>query len=44
VIFLTGDVQSDSTQRFIEASGRTSVMKPFTFDELTRAVLDLATR
>jgi DNA-binding NarL/FixJ family response regulator len=39
VIFLTGDVQSDSTQQFIEASGRASVMKPFSFDELTRAVL-----
>ena len=39
VIFLTGDVQSDSTQRFIEETGRASVMKPFTFDELTRAVL-----
>ena len=39
VIFLTGDVQSDSTQRFIEERGRASVMKPFTFDELTRVVL-----
>ncbi len=39
VIFLTGDVQSDSTQQFIEASGRASVTKPFTFDELTRVVL-----
>ena len=39
VIFLTGDVQSDSTQQFIESSGRASVMKPFTFDELTRVVL-----
>jgi PAS domain S-box-containing protein len=38
VIFLTGDVQSDSTQRFIQDSGRASVMKPFTFDELTRVV------
>ena len=39
VIFLTGDVQSESTQRFLEESGRASVMKPFTFDELLRAVL-----
>jgi PAS domain S-box-containing protein len=39
VIFLTGDVQSDSTQQFIEQSGRPSVMKPFSFDELTRVVL-----
>jgi PAS domain S-box-containing protein len=39
VIFLTGDVQNDSTQQFIEQSGRASVMKPFTFDELTRVVL-----
>jgi len=38
VIFLTGDVQSDATQRFIEATGRVRVTKPFTFDELTRAV------
>ena len=38
VIFLTGDVQSDASQRFIEATGRTRVTKPFTFDELTRAV------
>jgi len=40
VIFLTGDVQSGATQQFIEASGRASVMKPFTFDELTRVVLE----
>jgi CheY-like chemotaxis protein len=38
VIFLTGDVQSDESQQFIEASGRVRVTKPFTFDELTRAV------
>jgi response regulator RpfG family c-di-GMP phosphodiesterase len=44
VIFLTGDVQSDSTQQFIESSGRASVMKPFTFDELTRVVLSQGER
>jgi PAS domain S-box-containing protein len=44
VIFLTGDFQSDSTQRFIQESGRASVIKPFTFDELTRAVLAQAAR
>jgi two-component system NtrC family sensor kinase len=38
VIFLTGDVQSDASQRFIDESGRARVTKPFTFDELTRAV------
>ncbi len=38
VIFLTGDVQSDASQRFIDATGRARVTKPFTFDELTRAV------
>jgi PAS domain S-box-containing protein len=38
VIFLTGDVQSDASRRFIEETGRTRVTKPFTFDELTRAV------
>ena len=43
VIFLTGDVQSESTQRFLEESGRPSVMKPFTFDELTRIVLAQST-
>ena len=44
VVFLTGDVQSDATQRFIEETGRASVMKPFTFDELTRVVLAQAAR
>ncbi|HUQ79987.1 MAG TPA: PAS domain S-box protein [Gemmatimonadaceae bacterium] len=44
VVFLTGDVQSDATQRFIQESGRASVMKPFTFDELTRVVLAQAAR
>ena len=44
VIFLTGDVQSDSTQQFIQDSGRASVMKPFTFDELTRVVFAQTTR
>lgn len=39
VVFLTGDVQSEATQQFIEQSGRPSVMKPFTFDELTRVIL-----
>jgi len=38
VIFLTGDVQNDASQRFIDATGRPRVTKPFTFDELTRAV------
>ena len=44
VIFLTGDVQSESTQRFLAESGRVSVMKPFMFDELTRVVLAQAAR
>ena len=44
VIFLTGDVQSGSTQEFIEASGRVSVMKPFSFDELTRVVMEQGAR
>ena len=44
VVFLTGDVQSDATQRFIEETGRASVTKPFTFDELTRVVLAQAAR
>jgi PAS domain S-box-containing protein len=44
VIFLTGDVQNDATRELIELSGRASVMKPFTFDELTRVVLATAGR
>jgi len=44
VIFLTGDVQSESTQRFLDESGRPRVMKPFSFDELTRVVLAQAAR
>jgi two-component system NtrC family sensor kinase len=39
VIFLTGDGHNDATQRLIEESGRASVMKPFSFEELTRVVL-----
>jgi PAS domain S-box-containing protein len=44
VIFLTGDVQSDATQQFIDGTGRASVMKPFSFDELTRVVLEQGAR
>jgi CheY-like chemotaxis protein len=44
VIFLTGDVQSGATQQFIDASGRASVMKPFSFDELTRVVFAQGSR
>jgi two-component system NtrC family sensor kinase len=44
VIFLTGDVQNDATQQLIEGSGRASVMKPFTFDHLTRVVLAAGAR
>jgi CheY-like chemotaxis protein len=44
VIFLTGDVQSDASQRFIEATGRAAVTKPFTFDELARAVFTQGAR
>ena len=44
VVFLTGDAQSDETQRFLDETGRACVMKPFTFDELTRVVLAQAAR
>jgi two-component system NtrC family sensor kinase len=44
VVFLTGDAQSDATQRFLDETGRPCVMKPFTFDELTRVVLAQAAR
>ena len=43
VIFLTGDVQGDSSQ-VVEATGRPRVTKPFTLDELTRAVFAQGTR
>jgi DNA-binding response OmpR family regulator len=38
VIFSTGDVISDDTQEFLEATGRPSLMKPFAFGELGRVV------
>jgi len=44
VIFLTGDSHNDATQRLIEQTGRASVMKPFSFEELTRVVLAQVTR
>ena len=44
VIFLTGDVQNDATREVIERSGRASVMKPFSFEELTRVILAQAGR
>jgi hypothetical protein len=37
-------VQSDATQQFIDGTGRASVMKPFSFDELTRVVLEQGAR
>ena len=39
VIFLTGDAHSEETQRLLDQSGRASVMKPFSFEELTRVVM-----
>jgi len=44
VIFLTGDVQSDHSQQFIDATGRPRVTKPFSFDELTRVVFAQGSR
>ena len=44
VIFLTGDAQNDASRELIERSGRASVMKPFSFEELTRVILAQAAR
>jgi CheY-like chemotaxis protein len=44
VIFLTGDAQNETTRELIERSGRPAVMKPFSFEELTRVILAEATR
>ena len=44
VIFLTGDAQNETTRELIERSGRPAVMKPFSFEELTRVILAQAAR
>jgi len=38
VIFSTGDVISDDTREFIQASGRPAVMKPFVSDDIERVL------
>jgi CheY-like chemotaxis protein len=38
VVFVTGDVRSEHTRAFLEASGRPAVAKPFRF-EVLREVL-----
>jgi CheY-like chemotaxis protein len=43
VVFVTGDTQSDSARRVIEASGHPTVSKPFLFDDLASVVLAEAT-
>jgi PAS domain S-box-containing protein len=39
VMFLTGDVQSESARDFIRATGRPCLNKPFMLDELARALV-----
>ena len=39
VMFLTGDVQSESARSFIRATGRPCLNKPFMLDELARALV-----
>lgn len=38
VVFVTGDVQSEATRRFLEASGRPVLTKPFLLDDLAALV------
>jgi PAS domain S-box-containing protein len=39
VVFITGDTQSESARRVLEASGHPTVAKPFLLDELAAVVL-----
>ena len=39
VIFITGDTQSESARKALEATGRPVVSKPFLLDELAAVVL-----
>src|SRR5262249_40460256 len=39
VVFITGDTQSESARRVLEASGHPTVAKPFQLDELAAVVL-----
>jgi PAS domain S-box-containing protein len=43
VVFVTGDTQSDSARRVLEASGHPTVSKPFLLDDLASVVLAEAT-
>jgi CheY-like chemotaxis protein len=43
VVFVTGDTQSDSARRVLEASGHPAVSKPFLLDDLASVVLAEAT-
>lgn len=38
VVFITGDIQGDPARRFIQATGRPIVMKPFLLDDLAAIV------
>jgi DNA-binding response OmpR family regulator len=39
VVFVSGDTQSDAAQRVLEATGCSTVAKPFVLDELAAIVL-----
>jgi hypothetical protein len=39
VVFITGDTQSESARKTLEATGRPIVSKPFLLDELAAVVL-----
>ena len=39
IVFVTGDVQSESTREFVRATGRPCLSKPFMLDELATVLL-----
>jgi two-component system NtrC family sensor kinase len=41
VIFMTGDIMSGETQRFLDEAGRPVLIKPFTIEQVSRAVSEV---
>ena len=41
VIFMTGDIMSAETQRFLDEAGRPVLIKPFTIEQVGRAVSEV---
>jgi two-component system NtrC family sensor kinase len=41
VVFMTGDIMSAGTQRFLDQTGRPFLIKPFTVEELGRVIGDV---